>query len=1478
MADLPPGFVPVTPEENTASSLPPGFVPVTSQPDQEPVAEYEGFFQEIGEGFLSGLVGIGQGIGETGGALIDYGTGLAGVETNLSQGATDAGEYIRDVAGLDPSGFVGEGVEILTQFIAPGLGAVMLANKAAKAARLAKGLYEGNKKLSNAEKTVVALKSAAAYGAIDAVVATDGMTTVSDFFDGGGSITGLGDTLEYLESDQTQGLTGSDEAKRRLLNKFKFGVEAAGIGILASAAVPVAKVATVNPVTKAIAKPVIKGAAAVARPVVNVAGAGLKGAADISAPFVSAGIRKAGDTKAGQFISEQAQKIPTYKAELDEARLFGPTPGGVMARNSEFGGPLSNTINIARNITDSALGSASSLLRSRGDLTSELNTARILSKDAATPDINRAEINIKRIDDKLDGLVDGYDNVMSGTTSLHRSEVYKAMEEFMTNPASRDAEILSKLPKVLHKDLKATKKNINDLRQFVTESGTFKMLPQKTQDTITKNLPSYFRRRFRVFEDVNYKPTAAAYNAAVKGFREDKDFLGEILTQQYQKFPAEFSDDVLLDLGLSKIGAGKEARISVIRPTEEAAKMASDFTLQRYRPKERGRFGYKNLKGGRSAEQQIKSGMFMEKTNPPAFYRGLLGEIDDVREKIVATTADLAEFRAADKLFSRYAKLADTDEGIGRLFVSPERAASNPAVQRGLEDGTYVILGGPNGASRVLQGAAEEAVKKGEDVTTSAWGPLYGYAVPERVYKSLTNAVIAGSDHELVNGIRAAYSGFLRGKGATQYGKTVLSPITQIRNVSTAAAFALAQGNVGKGADLGESVRIVWNGISELPSDETLDVLEDMQRRGVVGTNAQLRELQENISVGLGYSGSDSAAQQQSTAFAKRLQDQGLKSFLGSTLGKAQDLYQAGDDIWKGYNYVFEQNKYFNALKNATPEEQARELIKGRTMTMSEDQLLRSINDPVNGPKVLDDLLKDRAAQIVRDTVPNYNAVPEGIKMLRRTPFGNFIAFPYEIMRTGSNTIAIGLDELMSTNAEIQKIGMRRLMGASIAFGGSGMAMSELGYALSGVTKEEMDAFQRSFAAPFEKNARLIPVGRDKNGLPIYINYSYSNPYGILDSILSAAMNKMDEGKRLGKSGATQVIEAGNAALVETFQPFMDESILFASMKDAADPNSESILGKAFNIAVFGGRGGDPEMGAPVYRPQDSAGTKVGNSLLHILDSFVPGGAPFSFRSGDVEPSRLIRGLLGDEEGTILSNKTSAGRQRDAKTELLRAFTGVTPLEIDAEKSLYYRGIKFRNDLRGSSNLLNATLRKENVTAGEIVAAYRKANAARFRVSNQMHQAIEDMKTMGLSKRKIDKILNENNIGGVDGILSNKYEPLYPSDTMLDIMKKNGTLDQYPKKDILRMYREFKKMKFTVDEPRTTAPRAKPKLPSGFVPVAPAPAPALPPGFVPFKQGSLPQPAPTITQARAPGPVNPALLGDDPFSAAANAQIANRLG
>ena len=54
--------------------------------------------------------------------------------------------------------------------------------------------------------------------------------------------------------------------------------------------------------------------------------------------------------------------------------------------------------------------------------------------------------------------------------------------------------------------------------------------------------------------------------------------------------------------------------------------------------------------------------------------------------------------------------------------------------------------------------------------------------------KILTRLVIG--DLGIFNPGRSLYSTFLRGKGFVQYGKTVLSPITQIRNVSTASLFA----------------------------------------------------------------------------------------------------------------------------------------------------------------------------------------------------------------------------------------------------------------------------------------------------------------------------------------------------------------------------------------------------------------------------------------------------------------------------------------------------------------------------------------------------------------------------------------------------------------------------------------------------------------------------------------------------------------
>jgi hypothetical protein len=119
-----------------------------------------------------------------------------------------------------------------------------------------------------------------------------------------------------------------------------------------------------------------------------------------------------------------------------------------------------------------------------------------------------------------------------------------------------------------------------------------------------------------------------------------------------------------------------------------------------------------------------------------------------------------------------------------------------------------------------------------------------------------------------------------------------------------------------------------------------------------------------------------------------------------------------------------------------------------------------------------------------------------------------------------------------------------------------------------------------------------------------------------------------------------------------------------------------------------------------------------------------------------------------------------------------------------------------------------------------------------------------------------------------------RYVPLTPSDSVLKEMRRNKTIQEYPRGEIRSIILQQKKRKFGEQSFQPAAP--KPQSLFG-VPVDSSPQPQ--PLFgVPLTESSLQVPQIQPTQARAPGPVDPALLGDNPVTAALNAQIANRRG
>ena len=143
-------------QDQTASLIDPGLFAASDEGEQESTT------QEIAEGIASGLIAIPQGIAELGASAVDV-----VFDTDYSRDVTNFAEGLREMAGIDPEGTAGEIAEVVTQFVVPGLGAA--------------GIVSRLGRVKNMTKVAQKAAQIGAAGVTDAVVATDGVTTLGDF-------------------------------------------------------------------------------------------------------------------------------------------------------------------------------------------------------------------------------------------------------------------------------------------------------------------------------------------------------------------------------------------------------------------------------------------------------------------------------------------------------------------------------------------------------------------------------------------------------------------------------------------------------------------------------------------------------------------------------------------------------------------------------------------------------------------------------------------------------------------------------------------------------------------------------------------------------------------------------------------------------------------------------------------------------------------------------------------------------------------------------------------------------------------------------------------------------------------------------------------------------------------------------------------------------------------------------------------------
>ena len=1101
------------------------------------------------------------------------------------------------------------------------------------------------------------------------------------------------------------------------------------------------------------------------------------------------------------------------------------------------------------------LADAIAFSRYRGYLPEQAATKRELID-------GQVQIQIKKADRILGDLDKEIDNFVKKTPeeggNLDRVGIMSKLESYLTEADDAvKARVLNELPQNVRQNARLMRNHIDELSNKVLDSNflkekKFTVDGQSIDDLIEQNINSYLRRRYKMFEDAKYVPTEESVKVADDFFRVNKKAVEKELTELARgDVFGELSDDFLKANGLTKVPGKDGIDIKVgAKVTDAVAQKARENFLNRYSLKSREKLG-----GGRMARDRLETGMFMTRENVPKALRQLLGEIDDPREAYLGTIADLAQFSAVDDYFGTVADLANKNSGIGKLFVNGNNLS--PDQQRALTKQGYIKLGGEDGASSGVQAVGRESDELEKLVGRSGWGSLDGYFVPTPIYKNLTRQVLA-EDSIGTQALRGLFGSFLKAKGISQYSKTVLSPITQIRNFTTAMAFATANGNVpvfGRGGSLKDSAQAVFANITNKGSDELFEELAEAQRRGVLGTNAELREIQDSLNKGLGITARDPKSFVEAVAGTGG----GVREKLARSVGKAtkplEDLYQGSDDFWKFFNYNAEQTHLRNALQGATPEQQIAYLTKG-----GDDVSMEMAERIRRGDVDIDELIKDRAAQIVRDTVPNYNkASSELVQLGRRLPIGNFISFPAEIYRTGFYIVKQSLDDMASDIPAIQNRGRNRLLGFVTTTTVVPAAALELAYATTGVSREEMDAYKRSFAPRWEKGSVLLPLGRTEDGKIQYMNFSTSNPYDVLSRFANRAMNEADDAVREGKSVGQVIEDVGLGTLSEVFEPFMSEAMLTEALIDIT------------------ARGGRTATGAEVYNPSDNFGTRLSKQFMHVMDTMMPNVIPVNVSGGVPEPSRFLRGVLGTEGGPI-SSVDKMGRERDPLTEFARQATGISVLEFDPKRGLEYGAYRLSQAQTDAKRMFNRVTDDANANANSLRNAFQTANNAKLRIDREYYQMVEDLRSMGLSDADIRRELKKNNIGGIKGVMRGKFEPFKVTNKNFQEMRRAGIYDQFPREEIQNIRRNMKDIPLAPDQ-GPPAPRR-----------APTPAPVLAPTTNPFmqgpaapttnpflrRQGSLPQVLPT--QARAPGPVNPALLGDNPIDAALNAQIANRQG
>ena len=985
----------------------------------------------------------------------------------------------------------------------------------------------------------------------------------------------------------------------------------------------------------------------------------------------------------------------------------------------------------------------------RGDLPDEVFKSEMLKQGLKVRDSHRAKQIVGNITKVVDGIFPVSQEIADKTIKSQKLKFVRDVNEVLLDGDLAEGIDLKKLKNIVDKldvknvskeqqelleaSLNAGRGELNNLINILqqTSGGAGKTAQAELKELFKKRLEGYVGNTFQIFETKSnlfnlfrkYQPTEESYKAAIKVFTG-----GGLRTEQEAR---EIVDSILNQAQKMK----KPKPLPDFKYTEKSAETGKLRSVD---------IGLGAEAPGTGAEKKA--------------LRELFGEIKDPRFTLFNGMTNLSGLaRTSAYLKEIQAKNIDVQARGGRGFFwnSAEEAGEkldtkNTGIEIVRMDEVLGEIDATKNLINPLSGTyTTKEIGEGIKVANDVMGALQGFVRGDKK----------------MGGTEKAVSWFYRNlllfpKGISQMAKTIFSIPTHLRNFFSAGAFTAANGILFEGLSNPKLLKEAFqqgidvSGLLKAGANSPLAQREyrDLLELGVTNSQVQLGDLislLKDTNAGGSMMGIDNVLGRMFKKFKK------VGEFL-------QGKYMAEDDTFKITNFVVELDRIIKtgAKKAGMSLDDFKKTIK---------QNVGPDGAPIRNEKLW--ALKQEAANIVKNTVPNYAYVGQAVKTARLLPIGNFMSFPSEIIRTSTNIAEQGLKEMSHVKGPgVKRIigsdmgftvrelledgtervvknnalqdgswgtGFKRLMGMSTTLVGIPIAVTEGAKALYDVADDEIDAMRR-FVPDWSKNSTLVPI-KDDDGDLRYIDFSHSNAYDLMARPFRTLMNNIQEGQEDGDTLLKGFVNGTMEASGELMNPFISESIWTEAITD---------------LTVRGGRTAE---GKQLYTDQTSAGDKMQIQLMHLGNALAPSYKQFL---------RLGSAAFGtpDKTGEVLN----IGPE-------LAGFMGLRAIKIDPLRSMgfkiagYQTGI--RNARREFTGGVFGLLKGGPVSEADIIERYIASNRARFEVQKDMYKNIEAAQTLGETPFDLQKTFKERQISSKNFNYLNqgRFEPYFPSK---DILKK----------------------------------------------------------------------------------------------------------